>query len=206
MHRGGDSLDEALTECRKIAALLAALDAPFLITLPVMYTGLNTGELLEPAELTPEQWSLLGEGHSELGRVLQDEAGVRQMFPTQDWDFVRRKRLGVPRPPCLWRRQNRSSKPGPTGANVRNDHGSRWAVATARLRRQWAPGTHASSAPAAHGGFATAEAGPRLLARRADHSDCPIPLWLELALPAEDGAKRRAGERALDVTEVNRQL
>ena len=35
---------------------------------------------LEPAELTAEQWTTLGDGHSELGRVLLDEYGVRQMF------------------------------------------------------------------------------------------------------------------------------
>jgi inosose dehydratase len=80
LHRGGDSLDEALRECSEIAALLAAMDAPYLVTLPAMYTDLYTGELLEPAELTPEQWSLLGQGHSELGRLLRDEFGVRQMF------------------------------------------------------------------------------------------------------------------------------
>jgi inosose dehydratase len=80
LHRGGDSLAEALSECRQVAALLAAMDAPFLITLPVMYTDLHTGELVEPAELTADQWTLLGDGHSELGRVLADEYGVRQMF------------------------------------------------------------------------------------------------------------------------------
>ncbi len=79
LHRGGDSLSEALAECRQVAALLTALDAPFLITLPVMYTDMYTGALLEPAELTPEQWSTLGAGHSELGRVLEQEYGVRQM-------------------------------------------------------------------------------------------------------------------------------
>ena len=70
----------ALAECRQVAALLAAMDAPYLITLPAMYTDLYTGALLEPAELTPEQWTTLGRGHSELGRVLLDEYGVRQMF------------------------------------------------------------------------------------------------------------------------------
>jgi inosose dehydratase len=41
---------------------------------------LHTGALLEPAELTAEQWTRLGDGHSELGRVLGEEYGVRQMF------------------------------------------------------------------------------------------------------------------------------
>ena len=80
LHRGGNSLAEALAECRQVAALLAAMDAPYLITPPAMYTDLYTGALLEPAELTADQWTSLGDGHSELGRVLSEEYGVRQMF------------------------------------------------------------------------------------------------------------------------------
>ena len=80
LHRGPPPLTDALAECRPAAALLAAPDAPYLITLPVMYTDLCTGELVEPAELTAQQWATLGHGHSELGRVLHDEHGVRQMF------------------------------------------------------------------------------------------------------------------------------
>ena len=80
LHRGGDALAAALAQCRPVAALLTAMDAPYLVTLPAMYTDLHTGELLEPAELTSEQWTLLGDGHSDLGRVLLDESGVRQMF------------------------------------------------------------------------------------------------------------------------------
>jgi inosose dehydratase len=56
------------------------MDAPYLITPPAMYTDLYTGALLEPAELTADQWTSLGDGHSELGRVLSEEYGVRQMF------------------------------------------------------------------------------------------------------------------------------
>jgi inosose dehydratase len=80
---GAGALSEALEECRRVAALVAALDAPFLITLPAMFTDLYdlyTGELLEPAELTSVQWKSLGEGHTELGRALLQEFGVRQMF------------------------------------------------------------------------------------------------------------------------------
>ena len=80
LHRGGDALAEALTDSGQVAALLAAMDAPYLITLPAMYTDLYGGALLEPAELTAEQWQSLGDGHSELGRILRDEYGVRQMF------------------------------------------------------------------------------------------------------------------------------
>jgi inosose dehydratase len=80
LHRGPDALAAALAECRQVAALLTAMDAPYLVTLPAMYTDLQTGALLEPAELTAEQWQVLGDGHSELGRVLLDEHGVRQMF------------------------------------------------------------------------------------------------------------------------------
>jgi inosose dehydratase len=80
LHRGGDSPTEALAECRQVAALLAAMEAPYLITLPEMYTDLYSGKLLEPAQLTAEQWTSLATGHSELGRVLQEEYGLRQMF------------------------------------------------------------------------------------------------------------------------------
>jgi inosose dehydratase len=80
LHRGGDSLDQALAECREVAGLLAAMGVPYLVTLPAMYTDLQTGELVEPAQLTAEQWTTLGRAHSELGRVLLDEFEVRQMF------------------------------------------------------------------------------------------------------------------------------
>lgn len=80
LHRGRDSLTEAVTECLQVAGLLAAMDAPHLITLPAMYTDLHTGDLVEPAELTAEQWTVMGNAHSELGRILLDEHGVRQMF------------------------------------------------------------------------------------------------------------------------------
>jgi inosose dehydratase len=80
LHRGSEALDAALAECRQVAALLDAMEAPYLVTLPAMYTDLHTGALLEPRELTAEQWSALGQGHSELGRVLLDEHAVRQVF------------------------------------------------------------------------------------------------------------------------------
>ena len=107
LHRGRDAFDAALAECRQVAALLAAVDAPNLVTLPAMYTDLQTGALLEPAELTPEQWTTLGRGHSELGRVLLDEFGVRQMFhPHADAhvdDDVRTSRfLELTDPATVW--------------------------------------------------------------------------------------------------------
>lgn len=47
-----------------------------------------------PAELTPQQWTQLGDGHSELGRVLQDEHGVRQMLhPHADAHVDREDRI-----------------------------------------------------------------------------------------------------------------
>jgi inosose dehydratase len=79
LHRD-DAFADTLDECRQVAGLLAAMDARYLVTLPVMYTDLYTGELLEPAELTAAQWATLGKGHSELGRVIEDEFGVRQVF------------------------------------------------------------------------------------------------------------------------------
>ena len=80
LHRAPGALIDALDECRQVARLLAAMDAPYLITLPAMYTDPYTGELTEPAELGAEQWQWLGQGHTELGRVIAEEYGVRQMF------------------------------------------------------------------------------------------------------------------------------
>ncbi len=80
LHRGEQALRDALAECREVAGLLSAMDAPYLITLPAMYTDLYTGDLVEPAELTDEQWRSLANGHNELGRIIEDEFGVRQMF------------------------------------------------------------------------------------------------------------------------------
>lgn len=80
LNRGPVALAEVLVGARPVAALVAALDAPYVITLPAMYTDLYTGELLEPAELTAEQWRWLADGHTELGRLLSEEFGVAQMF------------------------------------------------------------------------------------------------------------------------------
>jgi len=95
LHRGEGSLAEALAECRPVAALLAEVGAPYLITLPAMYTDLHSGEILEPAQLSTEQWASLCEGHSRLGRILLDEYGVRQMFhPHADAHIDRNDRIG----------------------------------------------------------------------------------------------------------------
>lgn len=80
LHRGARALEDVLTEARQISSLLQEMGAPYLITLPAMYSDLHTGAELESPELTAEQWQDLGRGHSELGRILFDESGVRQMF------------------------------------------------------------------------------------------------------------------------------
>lgn len=80
LHRGPDALTAALADARPVAALLADMGAPNLIVLPAMYTDLYSGELLEPAELTDDQWDTLAYGHNEFGRVLAEEYGVRQLF------------------------------------------------------------------------------------------------------------------------------
>lgn len=80
LHRGAEALTAALSECREVAGLLQAMDAPYLVTLPAMYTDLHSGELLEPAGLTDARWDDLCAGHNELGKVLREEAGVTQVF------------------------------------------------------------------------------------------------------------------------------
>lgn len=90
-----------------MAALLNALGAPNLITLPAMYTDLHSGALLEPAELTSEQWQALGRGHSVLGEVLAEEFGVRQLFHPHadahvDGNATIDRFLGLTDPAAVW--------------------------------------------------------------------------------------------------------
>jgi len=95
LHRSPQALEEALVECRQVAAVLSAMDAPYLVTLPAMYTDLYSGELLEPAELTSEQWGWLCGGHDGLGRSLLEEFGVKQVFhPHADAHVDNNARIG----------------------------------------------------------------------------------------------------------------
>lgn len=80
LHRGAQAYDQALADCRTEARLLTALGARYLVLLPEPYTDQHSGDVLQPGELTPEQWSDLVTGMSRLGKALRDEFGVSLVF------------------------------------------------------------------------------------------------------------------------------
>jgi inosose dehydratase len=81
LHRGAAAWDEALSDALAVARLVRAVGARHLVYLPSLYrTDDGTGGVVEPAELTPQQWSALTGGVTRLGRILAEEHGVRLAF------------------------------------------------------------------------------------------------------------------------------
>jgi inosose dehydratase len=79
LHRGAEALKSAIEECAAEAALLTALGAQYLVSLPEGYTDLD-GTITQPVELTTEQWGDLTSGMSTLARILHEEHGIRLVF------------------------------------------------------------------------------------------------------------------------------
>jgi inosose dehydratase len=79
LHRGADALAQAVVDCRQEAELLTALGARHLVLLPEGYTDLE-GNLTQPRDLTPAQWTDLTKGMSALARTLHDEFDVELVF------------------------------------------------------------------------------------------------------------------------------
>jgi inosose dehydratase len=79
LHRGADTLKQAVEDCRTEARLLTALGARHLVLLPEGYTELD-GSLNQPVELAPEQWRDLTTGMDTLARTLHDEFDVELVF------------------------------------------------------------------------------------------------------------------------------
>lgn len=75
-----DAWDGVLTEARKVASLLQAVGARYLVYLPEMFRDIADGEYLQPAELSREEWGRLVTRISELGRIISEEFGVSLMF------------------------------------------------------------------------------------------------------------------------------
>jgi inosose dehydratase len=79
LHRGADALAQAVVDCRQEAELLTALGARHLVLLPEGYTDLE-GNLTQPRDLTPAQWTDLTRGMSALARTLHEEFDVELVF------------------------------------------------------------------------------------------------------------------------------
>jgi len=80
LHHGEDAFKQAVEDCGALARVLTPLGARHLVLLPPQYTDMHTGELVEPAELEPEQWNNLVTGMNRLGRALADDFGVSLVF------------------------------------------------------------------------------------------------------------------------------
>jgi inosose dehydratase len=80
LHRPGD-WPAIVAKTRKVAELTAAVGGRHLVFVPVPgYRDDVTGAYLEPAELTPEQWTTMVRAVDELGRIVGDEYGLRLQF------------------------------------------------------------------------------------------------------------------------------
>jgi inosose dehydratase len=79
LHHGPEALRTAIKECTAEAALLTALGARHLVSLPEGYSELD-GSINQPVELTPQQWTDLTTGMSALAQALYEESGVSLVF------------------------------------------------------------------------------------------------------------------------------
>jgi inosose dehydratase len=80
LHRGAEALEVAKRAFGQEAQLLQAVGAEYLVHLPEQWTDQRTGEVLEAAEIDPEQWRNLTTGTNELARYLFEQFGIRLVF------------------------------------------------------------------------------------------------------------------------------
>jgi inosose dehydratase len=78
LHRAG-TWEADLAEARKVASLVQAVGARYLIYLPEQYRDLE-GKFLYSAELAPDDWSRLVTHVSEVGKIVREECGVSLVF------------------------------------------------------------------------------------------------------------------------------
>ncbi|MDQ3615473.1 MAG: sugar phosphate isomerase/epimerase [Actinomycetota bacterium] len=79
LHRGADALQQAIEDCRQESRLLTALGARHLVLLPEGYTDLD-GNITQPVDLEPHQWSDLTSGMDQLAKVIAEEFDVSLVF------------------------------------------------------------------------------------------------------------------------------
>jgi len=83
-HRGIDgsanAWEEAWEPARKVAELTAAMGGEHIVVIPAMWRDDVTGQALEPGVLEAEGWDSLAKGHDRLGKILQEEFGLKQQF------------------------------------------------------------------------------------------------------------------------------
>ncbi|MCE7552034.1 sugar phosphate isomerase/epimerase family protein [Streptomyces thermodiastaticus] len=76
LHRGPGVWDSTWEHVRQVAALTQAMGARHLVVIPSFWRDDKTAEILEPPELTSEQWTHLTRGMERLGRQVKDTYGL----------------------------------------------------------------------------------------------------------------------------------
>jgi inosose dehydratase len=76
LHRGPAVWEATWEHVGRVAALTRAMGAGHLVVIPSFWRDDKTAEILEPAELTTEQWAHLTEGMERLGREVRETYGL----------------------------------------------------------------------------------------------------------------------------------
>lgn len=72
--------DAAWEKVHRVAQLTKDVGGEHIVVIPAMWRDDVTGKAVENERLSKEQWNKLIRGHSELGKVLQEEYGLSQQF------------------------------------------------------------------------------------------------------------------------------
>lgn len=76
LHRGPAVWDDTWAHVAEVARLTRAMGARHLVVIPSFWRDDKTAELIEPAELTREQWGHLTGGTEKLARRVREEFGL----------------------------------------------------------------------------------------------------------------------------------
>ncbi|MEV6056619.1 sugar phosphate isomerase/epimerase [Streptomyces sp. NPDC052107] len=76
MHRGPSVWAETWAHVSQVAALTQAMGARHLVVIPSFWRDDKTAEILEPPELTAEQWAHLTKGMERLGHEVKETYGL----------------------------------------------------------------------------------------------------------------------------------
>jgi inosose dehydratase len=76
LHRGPAVWESTWEHVSQVAALTQAMGAEHLVVIPSFWRDDKTAEILEPAELTAEQWARLARGMERLGHEVKETYGL----------------------------------------------------------------------------------------------------------------------------------
>jgi inosose dehydratase len=79
LHHPG-TWDDVWRQVTDVAALTRAVGGEHIVVIPAMWRDDKTGLEVESREFSQEQWTLITQGHDELGRRILDEYGLHVQF------------------------------------------------------------------------------------------------------------------------------